>query len=248
MSDWFFPAAPRPTAAVRLFCLPFAGGGATMYRRWAEGLPASIEVVPIQPPGRENRLGETPFERLEPLVDAIVSAIAPRLDRPYALFGHSLGGLVAFELSRRLLALGYPAPAHLFVSAFRAPGTPSAFAPMHALSDAAFVSALRDLGGTPDAVLDHAGLMAIFLPVLRADLAVVETHGHQDGPPLPCPITAFTGTHDPRATEAAMAGWRGHTAAGFQQRLVPGGHFFLEDAREAVLGAIAETLAVGLPR
>ncbi|MFN3429733.1 MAG: thioesterase II family protein [Candidatus Sericytochromatia bacterium] len=245
MSSWFFPAPPRPTAAVMLFCLPFAGGGATMYRRWAEGLPPAIEVVPIQPPGRENRMNETPHDRLAPLVAELATAIAPRLDRPYAIFGHSLGALVAFELARRLVRDGAPAPAHLFVSAFRSPERESAFAPMHALSDADFVAALRDLGGTPEQVLDHAGLMAIFLPLLRADLAVVETHVHQDGPPLPCPITALTGTTDPRATEAAMAGWRHHTAAGFTQRLVPGGHFFLEDGREAVWGAIADALAVG---
>src|SRR5438552_2333015 len=153
LDTWVLRPRPDPRARLRLFCFPYAGGGASQFRTWAEGLPPEVELCPVQLPGREGRLRETPFTRIAPLVAALVTALRGYLDTPYAFFGHSLGALVGFELARALRRTGGPGPRGLLVSAYRAPDLPDPDPPLHLLSSPAFWDELRRLNGTPPEVL-----------------------------------------------------------------------------------------------
>jgi medium-chain acyl-[acyl-carrier-protein] hydrolase len=233
---------PEPAARVRLVCFPYAGGSGLVYRTWPAALAGLAEVWIAEPPGRGLRLGERAHTRLEPLLDELVHALAPLRDRPLALFGHSMGALVAFELARRLGDHGGPAPAHLFVSGRSPPQVP-ARAPTHALPRPELLETLRRLDGTPAEVFARPDLIDLFLPILRCDLELVETHVHRAGPLLACPITAFTGREDHDAPAVTGDGWAEHTRGGFSHRTFDGGHFFLRSAERDVLDCVAAALA-----
>ena len=236
--------APRPTAQARLICFSYAGGGGAVYRPWALALPSEVEVLAVQLPGRESRLREPPLRSMAALVEALAPALLPQLDRPVAFFGHSMGALLAYELARALHARGGPAPQHLMVSGRRAPQLQEPDAPIHHLPDEAFVGEIdRRYGGIPAEILQHRDILELLLPALRADMAAIETHRHQEGPALPCAITAFGGHDDPRAQPAVLQPWGAQTQAGLRTRHFPGGHFYFNDA--AVRGQlIAEVGAV----
>ncbi|HWK89893.1 MAG TPA: thioesterase domain-containing protein, partial [Longimicrobium sp.] len=239
-----------PRARLRLFCLAHAGGGASAFRGWADALPPEVEVCLVQLPGRENRIREAPFDRLEPLVEALAEAVQPFLTLPFALFGHSNGALIGFELARTLRARGQPGPVHLFASGRRAPDAGQLRAPTAHLPDIAFLDTLRELGGIPDALVEHPELLQLLLPTLRADVALNEAYVFTDEAPLACPITGYAGDLDPRAAPAEMEGWARHTSAGFALRRFAGGHFFPQTHRAEVLRALSAdlgSLVRGLP-
>ncbi|MGH9360354.1 MAG: thioesterase II family protein, partial [Thermoanaerobaculia bacterium] len=231
-----------PRARFRLFCLPYAGGGASIYRAWRGELPAGVELCPVQLPGRETRLREPPFTRLEPLVAALADAL-PFAALPFAFFGHSMGALVAFELARELRRRGGPEPLHLFLSGRRGPLVPSREEPIYDLPEAQFLERLRQLNGMPEEVLGHGELMALLLPLLRADFALHETWSHRPEEPLAAGISAFGGLADPEVTREDLEGWRGETRGRFHLRSFPGDHFFLHSARALVTAAVARDLA-----
>lgn len=239
---WLVIRRPNPRARLRLFCFPYAGGGAAAYQTWPAELPAEIEVCAVQPPGRAGRLRERPYERLGPLVEALAPSILPHLDRPYAFFGHSMGALISFELSRRLLREHGTLPAHLFVSGRRAPHLPRTHRPMHDLPDEEFLGELRRLNGTPEEVLAHPELMELMMPLLRSDFAVVETYEYEPGPPLDCPVTAYGGLRDREVSREQLEGWGVYTAAGFSVRMLPGDHFYLHAERALLLRSLAGEL------
>jgi medium-chain acyl-[acyl-carrier-protein] hydrolase len=242
MTPWIVRRKPNPGAALRLLCFPYAGGGASVYRTWPEALPADVELWSVELPGRETRGRERPFERLGPLIASLTDAVAPELDAPFAIYGHSLGALVAFSFARELRRRSLAAPVHLFVSGRRAPQLPEP-APMHELPEPEFLARLRRLGGIPDAVFQEAELMAYFLPILRADITVNETATAPVGEPLACPITALGGVTDERASPDELDAWRAQTTAAFDRELFPGGHFFLQSARTELLAALSVRLA-----
>jgi surfactin synthase thioesterase subunit len=246
-NPWIAHARPNPRARLCLFCFPYAGGSAAIYRRWGENLPAEVEVMPVEIPGRASRFREAPFRRLLRLVEEAGEALRPELDRPYAFFGHSMGGLISFELARRLRDLGVAGPRWLFVSARRSPDCPLDDELIHALPEAEFVQKLRELNGTPEEVLQHPELMAMMLPLLRADFEVNETYEFQQAPPLTCPISALGGLGDEEVTREHLQGWRRHTTGGFSLRMLPGDHFFLDGHRDLVLQAVAKDLAGVIP-
>ncbi len=173
---WLRSPKPNPQASLRLFCFPYVGGGALIFRTWPNSLPATAEVCPVELPGRGTRLKETPFTRLLPLVQALAQALLPHLDKPFAFFGHSMGALISFELTRQLRRLYGLVPLHLFVSAHRAPQLPDPDPPIHTLPEAEFMEELRCLNGTPKEVLEQPELMELMLPILRADFALCETY------------------------------------------------------------------------
>jgi medium-chain acyl-[acyl-carrier-protein] hydrolase len=246
-NPWLVCPRPDPAAAVRLFCFPYAGGGAGVFRRWAAQLPAGIELCAVQLPGREGRLRERAFDRMTHLVSALAAALRSDLDRPFAFFGHSLGALVAFELARRLRREGRSGPVHLFASGRRAPQLGTIGPPRHDLPEAQFREALRHLGGTPREVLDNDELMDLLSPTVRADFAVAETYRYEPGAPLDCPITVLGGQEDPNNPPDRLHAWAEHTHADFRVRMAPGGHFFLHSATARVLEVVAGELAPLLP-
>jgi surfactin synthase thioesterase subunit len=227
---------------VRLLCFPPAGGGASTFRQWADLLPGDIDVCSIQLPGRESRFAEAPFSRLGPAVEALLEALEPLTQSPFALFGHSMGALVAFELARALRAAGRPTPAHLFIAARRAPQLPDLDPPIHRLPDDALLAEIPRLNGTPPEVLAHVELMRLMLPVLRADFTVCETYDYVDQLPLTCPISAFAGSDDAMACREPVAAWRTQTTSRFRVHVVDGGHFFVRTSAAAVVNHVSADL------
>jgi medium-chain acyl-[acyl-carrier-protein] hydrolase len=226
------PEASRP----RLFCFPHAGGGAASYAGWR----APFTVCPVQPPGRGERHRHRLHHDVESCVDELLAAAGHLFTGHYALFGHSVGALVAYRLACRLT--GENAPAHLFVSGRAAPQLPYARPRLHALGARELVPHLRELGGTPDAVLADPGLLELFLPPLRADFAMNETYRHEPGTPLRIPVTAFGGEDDPRADLAELRAWDALTTGRFETHTYPGGHFYLERHATGVLDVISRSL------
>lgn len=239
---WLPYRKAQPAPRLRLFCLPNAGGAASAYRAWERhGLPAGVELCAVQLPGRESRLRETPFRRAEPLVAALAEAIRDLLDVPFVVFGHSMGTILGFELAHRLRDLGLPAPRHLVMSGRRAPHLADED-PIHRLPDPELVERLRGYGGTPPEILAHPELMALVLPILRADFELVETHVVEHGrPALDLPITVLGGRDDD-ATRGDLDAWRELTNGSCQVRMFPGGHFFVHSAMAEVLAFLGPLL------
>jgi medium-chain acyl-[acyl-carrier-protein] hydrolase len=211
----------------RLFCFPYAGGGASTYRTWPERSPADIEVCAIQLPGREERFSEPRFSRLSSLIEPLADVLFPYMDIPFAFFGHSLGALISFELTRRLRRQKAPSPLQLFISGCRAPQIPNPDPPIHQLPDAEFIEELGRFNGTPQAVLDNPELMEVFLPLLRSDIGLWETYVYDHEAPLDCPISAFGGLADEEVSREELAAWRDQTRSRFSMQMFPGDHFFL---------------------
>lgn len=237
---WVTCPRPRPDAEMRLFCFPYAGGGASAYRAWAAHAPETLEVCPVQLPGRENRLREPLYTRLPALVASLHEVIRPFLDRPFAFFGHSLGAIIAFELARELRRRGGELPQQLFVSARLAPQDADPEPPMYVLPDDEFRAQLRKLSGTPEAILQNEELMAMLLPILRADFAINEAYVYAEEPPLSCPISAFGGHSDPKVSQGELERWHAQTSGSFSLRMQPGNHFFINSDPKRVVGAIAQ--------
>ena len=235
--SWFPLVTPQPEASLRLFCFPYAGGSAASFRTWRRALAPEVEVWAVQSPGRGKRLREAPFERVEDLAPALVPALVRHLDRPYALYGHSLGAFCAYEVCLELARRGAVGPSALVVSGSRAPDLPRDGPVLHGLDDDAFLTALRELGGTPEAVLADRELMELFLPSLRADFAMAERYLRHQVAELDVPLHAIGGTQDDYTRLEVLEGWRAATPSSFRLHTIEGGHFFLHE-REA------ETLAL----
>ncbi len=214
-----------------------------MFASWTVAAGSRLEICPIHLPGRESRMAEPAFTSTDTLVPALVDRLTPHLDRPYSLFGHSMGALIAYETTRELRRRGLPSPIRFFASGFRAPHLPERFPNRRALDDRAFIAHLRALAGTPDEVVDDEEMMALLLPTLRADVTLCETYVHRSDDPLDVPLTVFGGADDPRVSSDELDGWRRHTRAAMDLRIFPGHHFFLKSHRAAVVAAIAERLS-----
>lgn len=226
----------------RLFCFPYAGGAASIYRDWGDRLPSSIEVHSVQLPGHGNRVSEPLFKRVKPLVEATAEALMPYLEGSFAFFGHSMGSIIAFELAHKLRRENKPGPSHLFLSGRPAPHRTKKEPPTYDLPEPEFIEELRRMQGTPNEILRHPGLMEVFSPILRADLEICQTYEYEPRPPLECPITAFGGLQDEEVSREALEGWRDSTTSSFAVRMFPGNHFFLHTSAPVLLRMIAQEL------
>lgn len=229
-------------ASRQLFCFSHAGGGPSFYRPWCAGLRPETAVCRILLPGRESRLDEPPFRHIADLMDPLCAALEPQLDRPYALFGHSLGALVAYEAARRFSRAGMAGPACLIVSGRRAPGIGGNHRPLHALPDDEFVSEVARLNGMPSEVLDEPELLSIILPTLRADYQLAETYEPLPGGRLGCPVVAYMSTSDPEVEYSQVQAWREVTTGEFTMRVFRGDHFYLKAGRADVVDALREDM------
>lgn len=238
--QWIIPFQARPTARLRVFCLPYAGGGASLYRPWSQAFPETIEVCAVQLPGREQYIARTPFTRLPPLVEWLTHEISPWLDRPYLFFGHSMGALISFELTRRLRDLHKPQPELLCASGARAPHIPNPHAPIHHLDEATFWQQLQQLEGTPAEVLANSELMQLLQPLLRADFAICETYTPTPDAPLACPIAVFGGKQDQYVSYPSLMAWRQYTQGAFSLHMFEGNHFFLHTATQKLLQIVLQ--------
>ncbi len=244
-NPWLRISRPIPTPRLRLFCFPYAGGAASIYRTWQQHLPAEIEVCAVQLPGRENRIRERPFTDVVPLVGALLPILLPYLDRPFALFGHSMGTLIAYELAQQLQQQHRRIPTHLFVSGRRSPLLPDPDVLLHTLpSDEQFLHELQlRYNNLPTVLFEDKELRELFLPLLRADFTLVETYDNPTPIRLACPLIAFGGREDQRATEAQLCAWQSLTAAEFALHCFPGGHFYLNEQVQPLLATITRYLS-----
>lgn len=230
---------------VRLFCLPYAGGAASIFRSWSALLPTEIEVCPIELPGRGTRFREKPVDHLLSLAQAVNDGIVPHLDRPFVLFGHSMGALLGFEVLRRLQRKHGLKPLLFFAA-----GRNGAHVPENKISynlpDPALMHRLQELNGTPTELMEHPEFKVLMMPTLRADFAISETYTYTEAPPLDCPIVALGGIADPETTVEGLNAWRQHTTSPFKLRIFPGEHFFLNTARELMLQTMMEEINAAL--
>jgi surfactin synthase thioesterase subunit len=242
-SAWLARAPFAGTPRARVFAIPYAGGGAAAYAGWARALtPRHIEIIPVKLPGREHRLTEPPVAEMAPIVDALATAAAAFHDAPLALFGYSMGALIAFEVARTLAERGTP-PAHLFAAAAAAPHVPRTAAPIHRLPDDELLEAVHHrYGALPREVRRHPELKQIVVPPLRADLALVEQYRCASGPPLACDLSAFSGRDDTLIDATHVDRWREITTGRFERRIFAGDHFFLRTSAPAIQEAIVHAL------
>ena len=243
---WFTDFGQGANAPVRLFAFAHAGGGPSVFGRWGKGLP-DVHVLATRLPGRESRIAEPPYSAMQPLIETLAEQIAPLLDRPFALYGHSLGGLIAFELAQRLRDLGLPQPERLLVGACRAPDRTSPHPKLYALDDAGFITGLQRYGGLPQQVLDAPELLALLLPMLRADFTLAQAHVYRARAPLDQPIVVYHGSRDDLIDPADIAAWRGHGRADVRLRTFDAGHFFHLSHEAELLAEIAGELAAIAP-
>ena len=227
---------------LRLVAFPHAGAGPSAYQGWGGRLGPEVDVVAIRLPGREDRFGESPVCTVPAMLAAAEPQWLAACVPPYAVFGHSVGALAAFELVRELRRRRLPLPVHLIVSGRVAPPVPGPPRRLHELPDGELVATLGALGGTPPAVLDDPALRALLLPILRADLRCDERYEYRPEPPLPVPLTVLGGMQDSRAPWPDLARWNEQTTAPCLIHLIPGGHFFVSERRAEVLAYVRAAL------
>jgi pyochelin biosynthetic protein PchC len=221
--------------------LPHAGGGAGSFREWPALLPPSVELFAVQYPGREDRFGDPLIDNMDELVRQLVDALVPVLDRPYVLFGHSMGAAVAYETVQALRRRGVAEPAWLFVSS-REPPDESEAGDVHLRDDDGLVQKLLEMGGTSEEVLADPGLRGILLSYVRSDFRLVETYRPRPAPPLTCPVVGFFADQEDDLSEQRLAGWSRATTGRTEVRRFTGDHFYLVPHRRAVVAEIVRRL------
>ena len=242
-SKWLMCPRSDVTVPLRLWCVPFAGGGAAVWHPWAAKLTGLAEIVAIRLPGRENRLSEAPFTRLFHFLPLLIELIAPFANEDYALCGHSLGALVVFELTRGLRARGLRLPQAIVVSGARAPHHRPDLPLVHTLPHREFLTEVqRRYGEIPPEIRDHPEFLDLLLPVLRADLEVYETYHHVPAAPLDVPMLALGGATDAIVTREQVFDWGAYTTAAFEAEILPGGHFFPQENLDATTSCVRQFL------
>lgn len=224
----------------RLVCVPYAGGGASTYRLWPRTLLADVEVLSLQLPGREPPFRTRPLDSIADIVSSALPALRAAADIPFALFGHSMGAAIAFELTVALEAEGI-SPDHLFVSARRSPCEPSHLAPVHHLPDDEFLDAIQSrYQAVPDAVRNEPELIAMLLPMLRADIRAFETYVPLTSRRVGCPLHVFGGASDFHPRPDQLAAWQDVAERAIRVRLFEGDHFYLTSQREQLTSVIGD--------
>jgi medium-chain acyl-[acyl-carrier-protein] hydrolase len=247
-TPWLIRSEPRQAPLFRLLLMPNAGGGPAVFRSWASLFGPEVERCVLRLPGREGHHDTPPCRSVAEMVDGALDSLASLPPAPLALFGHSMGALVAYELARALRQAGTPV-VWLGVAARRPPQHPRRPEALLRLPDHEFVMVLNArYGGIPAAVAGDPDLLAHYTEILRADLAVIDGYTHRPGEPLACPVAAFGGRRDPDAGAGDLPGWQEVTTGPLAVHLFDGGHFFLHEHRAAVAGLITEGVRSSLPR
>lgn len=239
----WLPLRGRTEGGIPLFCFPHAGGGASAFRAWLNGI-SGADVLPLQPPARETRRREEPIMRVDALVECFADVVTAHTQGgPFAMYGHSLGALTAFETARELRRRGGPLPRHLVVSGSPAPQDSKHGRKVSTLPTPKLVKLLRKLGGTPSWMLDDPEMLAMVLPAVRADFAVREDYRYRAEEPLDVPITVIASTKDPRAPLRQQRHWTAQSAAASAVVEIPGDHFAVFDQDASVLPVLASAVS-----
>jgi medium-chain acyl-[acyl-carrier-protein] hydrolase len=244
--SWIVRPRPHPSATLRLLCVPYAGAGVAAFAAWTELLGSSVDLAIVRLPGRESRIREPFCRSAVEAAELAAGELAALTDLPLALFGHSMGAIIAFEIARRLRQIGM-LPVMLAVSGWRAPSLPGPLPRLAHLPVDEFALAIQDrFGAVPRAVLEDRELLSLLIPTLRADVGLVEQYGYRGDLPLSCPIAAYGGDADPHATESDLRQWGRETSGAHHVRMFRGGHFFIQSARDEVLAHLKRDLAASL--
>ncbi|TCO53567.1 thioesterase II family protein [Actinocrispum wychmicini] len=230
---WIRRFNPAPQAPTRLVCLPHAGGAASYYLPVAKALGPDVEVLSIQYPGRQDRRHEPFIRTVAGLADELFEVLRPLSDKPIALFGHSMGASVGFEVATRLEAAGV-GPTTLFASGRRAPSL-NVDDGVHLLDDAGLIAEVKKLGGAGSQLLDDPEILQLVLPAIRADYTAAETYRSAPGRTVSCPVHALCGDADPKVSVDEARAWSAHTTGAFDLKVFPGDHFYIDDNAPAVL-------------
>jgi surfactin synthase thioesterase subunit len=239
-SAWVQRSHPSADAC-RLFCFPHAGGSASYFFPVSKAMAPTVEVMAIQYPGRQERRSEPCLGTIDELVAGVVPELEAWLDRPIALFGHSMGAVIAFEVARVLEQRHGMEPLGLFVSGRRAPSC-HRDETVHLGGDRRLLRTVAALNGTQSQVLEDDEMLQMILPALRADYRAIETYRWNGGPPLACPIWVFVGDDDPATTEDEALAWSAHTTGECALNQFPGGHFYLNEQAGEVIAAITRRI------
>ena len=239
----YLEASHVARGGIALFCFPYAGGDTWIFREWARHLAPRVGACAMKLPGRGDRLRDKPATNLRALAQTMANAVTDELHVPYAVFGHSMGALLAFEFALALAASNIGPPSRLIVSAARAPSRLSVDVPLHILPDDEFLEAVQRRYAHPSLTSIDAELLQIFLPALRADMEMYETYRCHPGAVLSCPISVFTGSAQ-TVPASAFAAWSDHTSLPIQHETFPGGHFFIHDSEMAVIETVRRLLNV----
>ena len=243
MENWLPTSTPDFSHACQLYCFPHAGGGSAIYHRWERLLPETVQVRPVKLPGRESRFREAAIDNMPELVNKLIAHVAPTIRPPFALYGHSMGGLIAFEFAQALRSQSLR-PNALFVSASRAPHLTHSNDPLHAKPDDKMIRSLvEDYGRGSPATAEELQMMEMMTDTIRADLKLLETYQYSDVEPLECSLVALAGSEDKMVNAAQVNAWRQHTTGRFAFRTLPGHHFFLRDQESAIVRLITGKLA-----
>lgn len=242
MNACFVRPVKRPLARMRLFCFPYAGGSAAIYAGWEKQLPHFVELYAIQAPGRANRIAEDPYQNMDDLVDELAKHITGLLDLPFIFFGHSLGSRVAIELMSRLRERKLPLPMHFIASGSRGPHKKIRESDFHRLNDDEFVERIKSLEGTPQEILEDKDLLALFLPLLRADFKIAGEYQYKGQEKFNCRLTVLGGQEDAGVERNDLFAWQNHFTSDCQLKQYPGGHFFIKTKQDEVLEDIKHIL------
>lgn len=241
--EWFRLMSPERPCEINLVCFPYAGGSASVFRRWHCGLPDHVAVYGLEMPGRSVRFREPLVRSSSALIPQVGAALLAHIDGPFAFFGYSMGAILAFETARWLREMHGVLPIHLYVAAMSAPHLPAAKQMRHTLGDESFWSGIKHLNGTPEELANNAEFIEVILPILRADVQIVETYTYTASRPLSCPITALAGSADRDCPSDTVVKWRAHTSARFRFQMFSGQHFFIRTEEQAVLQLLSADLA-----
>ncbi|NEP83877.1 MAG: thioesterase, partial [Okeania sp. SIO3B3] len=243
-SGWIAYHKPKPNASTRLFCFHPWGSSASMYQQWSDALPPEIEVLPIQLPGRQRRLQEKPFTDFANLIEVLADFLSPYLDKPFAFFGHSMGGVIAFELAYFLGEKYNLKPIQLFLSGLVPPSDNTLLEKIASLSEAERLNYLLEISEIPESISQDPSLFNELMNIFKADFQLLQSYRHVEKKPLDFPISSFSGVDDYTVSDRQLSDWSKYTTSNLKIDRIPGKHMFmfLKDSQKLLLELISQEL------